>query len=171
MRLPFDGDFEMTEPFGTPDAGHGWWIDGYHTGIDYGLPKGTSVLAMAAGRIDKRGLMGGKGMVVQLAHTPGLVSRYCHLESFTEIFGDVPEGAVIGFSGDSGFVTGPHLHWEVLRDGQYIDPLSVFAPVETPLQLIDGLIYIVDTLRGLEHEPEANETRRIALALKHHLGL
>jgi murein DD-endopeptidase MepM/ murein hydrolase activator NlpD len=171
MRLPFVGDWPMTVPFGEPDAGRGWWLDGYHTGIDYALPVGTSVLAMASGRIDRRGLMGGKGMVVQLDHGGGLVSRYCHLESFVESFGGVDEGQFIGNSGQSGFVTGPHLHWEVLRDGQYIDPLTLFNPPETPPQLVDGLWSIATVMEGLEHDPEANELRRIVGLLKPHLGL
>jgi murein DD-endopeptidase MepM/ murein hydrolase activator NlpD len=126
---------------------------------------------MAAGSLAKRGLMGGKGMVIQLDHGGGLVSRYCHLQSFVEFFGDVQEGQFIAHSGASGFVTGPHLHWEVLRDGVYIDPVSLFQPPETPLQLIDGLWDAATVLEGLEHDPEANEIRRIVIALKPHLGL
>ena len=171
MRLPFDGLFAVTEPFGTPDPGRVTWLDGYHTGIDYGLPVGTAIKAMADGRITRRGLMGGKGLVLQLEHGLGLTSRYCHLESWPEIPLDVTEGEWIATSGASGFVTGPHLHWEVLRDGVYIDPLSLFADPETPLELVDGLWHIADVLRGLEHDPEEHELRRIVVALKPHLGL
>lgn len=171
MRLPFDGDYELTVPFGEPDNGRGWWLDGYHTGIDYALLNGTPVTAMASGRIDRRGEMGGKGLTVQLDHGDGLISRYCHLSGFSETGVNVAEGQQVGYSGATGFVTGPHLHWEVLRNGQYIDPLSLLNPAESPLALVDGLWHITDVLRDLKHEPESNELRRIVVALKPHLGL
>lgn len=171
MRLPFDGTYGVTEPFGTPDPTGSTWLDGYHTGIDYATPKGTPIRAIADGRIARRGILGGRGLVVEIRHTDELSSRSCHLEGFTEVFGDVTEGQIVGYSGDSGFVTGPHLHFEVMRSGQYFNFLELFAPTPSPADLVDGLWYIADVLRKLEHRPEENELRRLVGLLKPHLGL
>ncbi|MDI6870532.1 MAG: M23 family metallopeptidase [Bacillota bacterium] len=98
---------------------------GVHEGIDVGAPEGTPVVAAAAGRVTAtfRGLS--SGLTVDLDHG-GFTTRYAHLSAIKVRTGEtVKAGTVIGLVGNTGVSTGPHLHFEVRRNGQPVDPLPL----------------------------------------------
>jgi murein DD-endopeptidase MepM/ murein hydrolase activator NlpD len=96
-----------------------------HRGVDYAAPTGTPVFAAGAGRVQFRGVKGGFGNVVEIAHAGKVVTRYGHLSRFAKGAGNgskVEQGDVIGYVGSTGLATGPHLHFEYIEKGKYIDP-------------------------------------------------
>lgn len=97
----------------------------FHSGIDMAAPAGTAVHAAAAGRAAVAWNPNGYGLYVVLEHGSGVATLYGHLESTPLVSGDaVPAGAEIGSVGSTGLSTGPHLHFEVRRDGRPVDPMS-----------------------------------------------
>ncbi|WP_328393302.1 transglycosylase family protein [Streptomyces sp. NBC_00390] len=104
------------------------WASGYHTGVDFPIPTGTSVQAVAAGRVVSAGWGGAYGYEVVIRHTDGKYSQYAHLSALTVRSGQqVSSGQRIGRSGSTGNSTGPHLHFEVRTGPGYgsdIDPLA-----------------------------------------------
>lgn len=101
-----------------------------HTGVDYAAASGTPVHATADGVVSVAGRRGGYGTMVEVRHPNGYSTRYAHLSSLSAraIVGSVVEqGDVIGRVGMTGLATGPHLHYEVRRRGQPIDPTSITA--------------------------------------------
>lgn len=106
-------------------------IDGtlkFHKGTDIAMPAGQDVPAAQAGRVVFAGERNGYGVTVEIDHGAGVVTRYAHLSDATVAVGDVVrEGQTIAHSGATGRVTGPHLHFEVLDQGQPVDPSSGLA--------------------------------------------
>ncbi len=97
-----------------------------HTGTDYAAPSGTPVHAVADGTISYAARKGGYGNFIQLEIGGGLASGYGHLSAFAVSPGQrVSRGQVIGYVGSTGMSTGPHLHYEMYRNGARIDPRSV----------------------------------------------
>jgi murein DD-endopeptidase MepM/ murein hydrolase activator NlpD len=104
---------------------------GDHTGIDIAAPRGTPVRATAAGTVEEAGTDSILGFVVVLAHRDGYATTYGHNSHLVVVPGqNVRAGDVIGFVGSSGQATGPHLHYEVVRNGEALDPRG-FLP-DTP---------------------------------------
>jgi len=96
----------------------------HHSGMDFRAPSGTEIKASGAGVVISAGWNGGYGRMVEIDHGRGLTTRYAHLKAIRVSEGDqVQAGTVIGEAGSSGRSTGPHLHYEVRRDGQPLDPL------------------------------------------------
>lgn len=96
-----------------------------HRGVDYAAPTGTPVHAAGAGRVQFRGVKGGFGNVVELAHSGKIVTRYGHLSRFAKNLKNgqrVSQGDLIGYVGSTGLATGPHLHFEFIEGGVYVDP-------------------------------------------------
>jgi len=96
-----------------------------HKGVDYAAPTGTKVYAAGAGRVQFRGVKGGFGNVVEIAHTGKVVTRYGHLSKFAAGLANgqkVEQGQLIGYVGSTGLATGPHLHFEFIKGGQHVDP-------------------------------------------------
>ncbi|CAL9662600.1 transglycosylase family protein [Streptomyces sp. enrichment culture] len=114
---------------GTPyhQAGSSW-SKGYHTGVDFPVPTGTSVKSVAAGRVVSAGWGGSYGYQVVVRHADGRYSQYAHLSAISVKSGQsVGVGQRLGRSGSTGNVTGPHLHFEVRTGpgfGSDIDPLA-----------------------------------------------
>ncbi|AJP05073.1 peptidase [Streptomyces cyaneogriseus subsp. noncyanogenus] len=114
---------------GTPyrQAGSSW-SKGYHTGVDFPVPTGTSVKSIAAGRVVSAGWGGSYGYQVVIRHTDGRYSQYAHLSAISVRDGQsVGAGQRIGRSGSTGNSSGPHLHFEVRTGpgfGSDIDPLA-----------------------------------------------
>jgi len=109
--------------------GYGWRrdpIDGsreFHKGVDIVAPGGTPVRASADGLVTAAGRMAGYGAMIHLAHGYGMATRYGHLSRVMVVPGQrVKRGDVIGLVGSTGRSTGPHLHYEVFRAGNQIDP-------------------------------------------------
>lgn len=99
-----------------------------HAGIDFAAPAGTPILAAGDGRIVEAGLNGGYGRWVKIHHDNGLATGYAHLSriaSGVRRSARIRQGQVIGFVGSSGLSTGPHLHFELHRNGQPVNPLDV----------------------------------------------
>lgn len=100
----------------------------FHRGIDIAAPMGSSVHAYRAGVIVYAGPRGGYGFVVEIAHDNGIVTRYAHNSKLTTRVGRrVRAGDEIAKTGSSGYSTGPHVHFEVIRRGERIDPLKFLA--------------------------------------------
>ena len=94
-----------------------------HKGIDIGTAWGTPVHAPADGVIAFAGRSGGYGNFIKMAHGGAITTCYGHLSRFAVRAGQhVSRGEVIAYSGNSGLSTGPHLHWEVLRNGVAVNP-------------------------------------------------
>ena len=99
-----------------------------HTGIDYHGAIGDPVRAAAPGEVVAAGYKGQHGNFVRIRHGDGMETTYAHLVRFSVKAGDcVGAEARIGDLGSTGLSTGPHLHFEVLRDGAPIDPLAVLG--------------------------------------------
>ncbi|MFJ8821256.1 transglycosylase family protein [Streptomyces sp. NPDC102467] len=114
---------------GTPyHAAGSSWSKGYHTGVDFAVPTGTTVKAVAAGKIVSAGWGGSYGYEVVIRHADGHYSQYGHLSALSVKSGQrVVEGQRIARSGSTGNSTGPHLHFEVRTGpgfGSDIDPLA-----------------------------------------------
>ncbi|MGY3791646.1 M23 family metallopeptidase [Aquimarina sp. 433] len=98
-----------------------------HSGIDLVAPKGTAVLATAAGIVENSCFKKGYGNCITIHHLSSVKTVYAHLWINLAKKGDiVSQGQVIGFVGDTGITTGPHLHYEIHINNQKIDPVSVW---------------------------------------------
>jgi murein DD-endopeptidase MepM/ murein hydrolase activator NlpD len=96
-----------------------------HKGVDYAAPTGTPVRAAGNGRVQFRGVKGGFGNVVEIAHTGSVVTRYGHLSRFGAGVSNgakIEQGEIIGYVGSTGLATGPHLHFEYVKGGVNLDP-------------------------------------------------
>jgi len=108
----------ITSPFGQR-----WGT--LHPGIDIGVPSGTPVHAAAAGKVVWCGWMSGYGNLVMIDHGGGYATAYGHNTRVAVSCGqEVAQGAVVAYSGCTGFCTGPHVHFEVRVDGTPVDPLG-----------------------------------------------
>ena len=100
-----------------------------HDGVDVVAPMGAPIVAPAAGRVIKASRMQGFGLMVQIDHGNGLVSIYAHAQRIVVKVGQrVVRGQMIATVGNSGLATGPHLHYEILRNGKPMDPLTFVMP-------------------------------------------
>jgi murein DD-endopeptidase MepM/ murein hydrolase activator NlpD len=96
-----------------------------HHGIDYAAPTGTPVWAVGDGRVIYRGWAGGFGNLIKVRHNNGYVSYYAHLSRFAKgvsVGQVVQQKQVIGYVGQTGLATGPHVCFRISRDGKYVDP-------------------------------------------------
>mgnify|MGYP001182686688 CR=1 FL=1 len=94
-----------------------------HLGTDYAAPTGTRVRATARGTIVHAGWKGGYGKLVEIKHPNGYRTRYAHLSQISVKKGQhVPQAATIGKVGATGRATGPHLHYEVIKNGSHQNP-------------------------------------------------
>jgi murein DD-endopeptidase MepM/ murein hydrolase activator NlpD len=95
-----------------------------HKGLDFAGPEGTKVSTVAAGLVTFAGERAGFGEMVEINHGNGLATRYCHNEKVLVKQGDmVRKGQEVALMGSTGRSTGPHLHFEVLKNGSQVDPL------------------------------------------------
>lgn len=104
-----------------------------HTGVDFAAKRGTPVRAVGDGVITFADWNGVYGKMVEIEHDSTYTTRYAHLEKFAEGIRDgtaVTKGQVIAYVGSTGRATGPHLHFELYKDQQYVDPFSVDFPAE-----------------------------------------
>lgn len=105
-----------------------------HTGVDFAAPVGTPIYAGGDGKIIFMGRHGGYGKYVKIRHNGGLHTAYGHMRGFAKglkVNSSVKQGQVIGYVGTSGMSSGPHLHYEVLINNQFVDPLKIkFIPTK-----------------------------------------
>jgi murein DD-endopeptidase MepM/ murein hydrolase activator NlpD len=108
---------ERQDPF----TGH----QAFHKGIDFASPQGSDVIAVAAGVVTFSGEKAGYGNLIEVNHGNGLVTRYGHNQGLAVSVGRmVSRGDVVAYVGSTGRSTGPHVHFEVLKNGRQIDPVS-----------------------------------------------
>lgn len=124
MTWPAPGYFRITSPFGYrvhPILKK----KKLHTGIDIGISSGKGIVAAQEGKVIHAGWYGGYGKVVMIDHGGGIVTLYAHNSSLSVKEGQqVNKGQAIAKAGSTGMSTGPHLHFEVRENGQYVDPLK-----------------------------------------------
>jgi len=98
-----------------------------HMGIDYSAPIGTPVFSVATGKVVARGYNGAFGNLIILEHPGGYQTYYAHLSNFNaelDVGNEVRRGFEIGYVGSTGRSTGPHLHFELRKDGVYLNPYN-----------------------------------------------
>src|SRR3546814_6788017 len=118
-------------------------------GCDVGAPSAAPILAAASVRIECAGSNLGYGKDVKISHGNGLATAYAHMSRFKVSAGQrVQQGQVIGYVGSTGMSTGPHLHYELYRNGRAVDP----RPVKF-------------TSRSEEHTSELQSLMRISYAV------
>ena len=97
-----------------------------HRGIDFGASYGSPIMAAADGQVTRAGWAGGYGRQVRIAHGGGIDTSYSHMSRLVVEPGSfVRQGQLIGYVGSSGLSTGPHLHYEVYRNGTAVNPMGV----------------------------------------------
>ena len=99
-----------------------------HTGVDFAAPIGSPIFAAGNGTIIQAGWSSGYGRRIEIQHANGYVTTYNHMSGFARGATDgarVRQGQVIGYLGQTGLATGPHLHYEVLVNGHFVDPMRV----------------------------------------------
>ena len=124
-QWPTDGGY-ISSPFGgRPNPFSGYGRD-WHPGIDIAVDYGTPVYASAAGYVEQSGWYGGYGKYVRLSHDFGYETAYGHMSRLAVEAGSfVKKGEVIGYVGSTGYSTGPHLHFEVMKYGEQVNPSSL----------------------------------------------
>jgi murein DD-endopeptidase MepM/ murein hydrolase activator NlpD len=102
-----------------------------HTGVDWGAPFGTPIFASGNGVVEKAGWEGGYGKYVKIKHNNGYETAYGHMSAFAkgiEPGKRVRQGQVIGFVGSTGLSTGAHVHYEIVVNGRFVDPMRIRLP-------------------------------------------
>jgi murein DD-endopeptidase MepM/ murein hydrolase activator NlpD len=102
-----------------------------HTGVDWAAPFGTPIFAAGNGTIDEIGVKGGYGKYVRIRHPNGYQTAYGHMTAFARglnVGSRVRQGQVIGFVGSTGLSTGAHVHFEILINDRFVNPMTVKLP-------------------------------------------
>ena len=121
IAVPIQANYTLTARYGQRG---GIWSAGWHTGLDFRVKSGTPVVAAANGTVIASGWGGAYGYRIEVDHGNGYVTAYNHLSKIEITDGKVAAGQEIGKSGSSGNTTGPHLHFEVTKDGEFMNPSS-----------------------------------------------
>jgi murein DD-endopeptidase MepM/ murein hydrolase activator NlpD len=129
VRKPV-ADGVMTSPFGwrTHPLLH---ISELHTGVDWGAPPGTPIFAAGNGDIEEIGEKGGYGKYVRIRHANGYETAYGHMTAFArglDVGSHIRQGQIIGFVGSSGLSTGSHVHFEIIVNDRFVDPMRIKLP-------------------------------------------
>ncbi len=141
---PLYDEYIITSPYG-------WRIhpiygtSRFHKGIDLGTTTGTPIVASADGVVEFSGYAGGYGYVVYINHENGYQTRYAHCSELLVESGDtVKQGEVVTLSGNSGGSTGPHLHFEIRKDGETVDPADYIFFEDGTAKTIDNVSERID---------------------------
>ncbi len=125
---PSSTSTRITSRFGyrsSPTAG----ASSYHKGIDIGVASGTNVLASASGTVTVATYQWAAGNYIMISHGDGISTVYMHNSKLLVSVGDyVNKGDVIALAGSTGVSTGPHIHFGVRVNGEYVDPLKYVSP-------------------------------------------
>ncbi len=148
-----------------------------HTGVDWAAPYGTPIFASGNGVIEKAGWEGGYGKYIRVKHPNGYETAYGHMTAFAkgmEPGKRVRQGQVIGFVGSTGLSTGAHVHYEILVNGRFVDPMRIKLPrgrslegpmlanFETERDRLDGMIN--NRPGGNRPQPQAAKGQKTAQA-------
>jgi murein DD-endopeptidase MepM/ murein hydrolase activator NlpD len=135
MRRPVRGDVRLASGFGM--RFHPLLNERrMHTGVDWATSPGTPILAAGSGVVEEAGRKGQYGNYVRIRHPNGYHTAYGHMLRFRKGIksGDkVRQGEIIGYVGATGLASGPHLHYEVLINSRFVDPLAIQVPREREL--------------------------------------
>lgn len=135
MRRPVRGDVRLASGFGM--RFHPLLNERrMHTGVDWATSPGTPILAAGSGVIEEAGRKGQYGNYVRIRHPNGYHTAYGHMLRFRKGIkaGDkIRQGEIIGYVGATGLASGPHLHYEVLINSRFVDPLAIQVPREREL--------------------------------------
>lgn len=153
MKTPINGA-RLSSSFGPrrhPVLGY----NRMHKGTDFAARTGTPIYAAGDGVVERANRFGSYGNYILIRHANGYKTAYAHLNGFARNIRAgrrVTQGQVIGYVGATGRVTGPHLHYEVLRNGVHINPMSMRAPTGRTLDgdELDGFLVereIIDQMR------------------------
>ncbi len=107
-----------------------------HPGVDYGAATGSKIMATGDGTVTRAQWWGGYGNMISIRHPRRFETRYAHMSRFApgmHVGKPVAQGEVIGYSGSTGLANGPHVHYELIRDGQQVDPLRLQQDSGDPL--------------------------------------
>ena len=136
MRRPVRGeDVRITSGFGVrrhPIL----QVPKMHTGVDWACATGTPIMAAGSGVIEEAGRKGEYGNYVRIRHANGYKTAYGHMSRFASGVSEgvkVRQGQIIGYVGSTGLASGPHVHFEVLVNSSYVDPMSIQVPREHQL--------------------------------------
>jgi murein DD-endopeptidase MepM/ murein hydrolase activator NlpD len=102
-----------------------------HTGVDWAAPTGTPIFAAGDGTVEMAERYGGYGNYIRIKHANGFSTAYAHLSRYAsglEPGVQVRQGQVIGFVGSTGLSTGPHLHYEIMVNGRFVNPMTIQVP-------------------------------------------
>ena len=102
-----------------------------HKGVDFRAPTGTPIPAAGAGRVIARSFNRGHGNFVKIRHNGTFETLYAHMSKFAKgvnVGTMVRQGQIIGYSGSTGLSTGPHLHYEIIKNGVHVNPMTVKLP-------------------------------------------
>jgi murein DD-endopeptidase MepM/ murein hydrolase activator NlpD len=122
---------------GLVTSGFGWrthpmlHVSELHSGVDWAAPMGTPIFAAGNGTIEEIGLKGGYGKYVKMRHANGYETAYGHMTAFArglDVGTKVRQGQIIGFVGSTGMSTGSHVHFEILINDRFVDPMKVKLP-------------------------------------------
>jgi murein DD-endopeptidase MepM/ murein hydrolase activator NlpD len=138
-----------------------------HTGVDWSAPMGTPVYASGNGTIEKVGWESGYGKYIRIKHANGYDTAYGHLTAYARSTVEgarVRQGQVIGFVGSTGLSTGAHLHYEIIVNGRFVDPMRVRLPRGRAL---DGPVLAQfererDRINGMTGQPPARVAQATA---------
>lgn len=130
VRAPVSSRFGMRrDPFSGRQK--------FHKGLDLAAPEGTKVVAALPGKVLSAGFLPGYGNTILVQHAEGIQTRYGHLGSIQVKVGDaVDSESVLGTVGQTGRSTGAHLHFEVIRMGEPVDPLQAAGSQTSPREQI-----------------------------------
>jgi murein DD-endopeptidase MepM/ murein hydrolase activator NlpD len=136
MRRPVRGeDARITSGFGVrrhPIL----QVPKMHTGVDWACATGTPIMAAGTGVIEEAGRKGEYGNYIRIRHANGYKTAYGHMSRFASGVSEgvkVRQGQIIGYVGSTGLASGPHVHFEVLVNSSYVDPMSIQVPRERQL--------------------------------------
>jgi murein DD-endopeptidase MepM/ murein hydrolase activator NlpD len=136
LAWPLTGPMKVTSPYGErmhPIIGE----EAFHRGVDLHARYGSVILAPADGVILYVGSKTAYGNMLVVLHGGGIATVYGHLWKFAvHPYERVEKGQLLGYTGNTGFSTGSHLHFEVRQDGEPTNPLEWLPPIETTAQVI-----------------------------------
>lgn len=133
-----------------------------HKGVDFRAPTGTPIPAAGAGRVIARSYNRGHGNFVKIRHNGSFETLYAHMSRFAKgvnVGTNVRQGQIIGYAGSTGYSTGPHLHYEIIKDGVHVNPMTVKLPAISNLGKADKKKFLEyrevldDGIKKLERHP------------------
>ena len=121
-----------------------------HRGVDYAAPIGTPIRVTGDGKVAFKGLRSGYGKALIIDHGNGYQTVYAHMSQFRsdlKVGASVKQGQVIGYVGQTGLATGPHLHYEFQVNGVHRDPLTIKLPSAAPIAVAERKDFMEKTSR------------------------